>query len=229
MPLRAGHGRGSGRPHPEVMISRRVLEGIPGEASQPPPKPARRADGSLLRSPEQQAMARLGGLARAQKRQDLRVLQRLGLHGTPKPELELYWQDANAFSQHEVKRIAQVVGGGHCGASPCSMIQSAALQLAASRKLFADGNFFGGSKLADASRQNLLAAHEIAAKEAIARRKAAQDAPQVSPLLSLVESPLAPQAPSPQVAPSGVPVVQATQAPVCTQDSEEQAREGDPE
>ena len=80
--------------------------------------------------------------------------------------LRPYLADAEAFAAAEVTRLAQTVGGGHCGAAPASMVQSAALQLAASRAAFASGDFDRGSKLANDSRQNLLAAHELCAKEA---------------------------------------------------------------
>jgi hypothetical protein len=61
------------------------------------------------------------------------------------------------------------------------MVYSAALQLAASRYLSdraaADGEpalFAQASRLADASRQNLLAAHELCAREAQARAREAK-------------------------------------------------------
>jgi hypothetical protein len=49
-------------------------------------------------------------------------------------------------------------------------VASASLQLAASRFAFEVlGDMTLGSRLADASRQNLLAAHELCAREATAR------------------------------------------------------------
>lgn len=49
------------------------------------------------------------------------------------------------------------------------MVQTAALQLAGSRAAFEKGDLKLGSQLGNDSRQNLLAAHEIAAREAEAR------------------------------------------------------------
>lgn len=231
MPLRPGHGQGAGKPHPEVMIVGRLKSGVVA-ASEPLAAPVRRPLGGHVMSLEaRREMGRRGGLAKARKARALRVLMSLGLHGTPLPELELYWEDADAFGKHEVARLAQVVGGGTCGASPSSMIQSAALQLAASRKLFADGQFLPASKLADASRQNLLAAHEICANEAKARQQMARDAPQASPLLQLTEAPIgraalnpnsqaphAPQAAQAQESTGGLSFVQAPQAPTSPKD-----------
>jgi hypothetical protein len=54
---------------------------------------------------------------------------------------------------------------------PASMVQSAALELAGSRAAFADGDTLTGSKLASASRQNLLGAFELCARQAKARPK----------------------------------------------------------
>jgi hypothetical protein len=69
-----------------------------------------------------------------------------------------------------VTSLARDVGGGVCGTAPSSIIASAALQLAASRFAFEVlGDMVLGSRLANDSRQNLLAAHELVAREAQAR------------------------------------------------------------
>ena len=67
-------------------------------------------------------------------------------------------------------------GGGEVGPGPASVVSTAALQMAASRWLADEGARTGSAKmlldasrLADSSRQNLLAAHELAAREAAAR------------------------------------------------------------
>jgi hypothetical protein len=77
-------------------------------------------------------------------------------------------------------QLAATVGGGEVGPGPASIVSSAALQLAASRWLAdrgaesgAAGLLLSASRLADASRQNLLAAHELAAREAQARPRQA--------------------------------------------------------
>jgi len=68
------------------------------------------------------------------------------------------------------------VGGGRIGPGPASVVSSAAMQMAASRWLYDLGAQLGdakalldASRLADASRANILSAHELAAKEAEAR------------------------------------------------------------
>jgi hypothetical protein len=79
-------------------------------------------------------------------------------------------------------QLAATVGGGEVGPGPASVIASAALQLGASRWLSDQGAELGdarmlldASRLADASRQNLLAAHELCAREAQARPKRSDD------------------------------------------------------
>jgi hypothetical protein len=94
----------------------------------------------------------------------LRVLEGLGLKDTPPATLAPYLADAEAFALSEIRRLAAEVGGGECGPMPSSMVQSAALELAGSRAAFAAGDVLTGSRLAAASRQNLLAAFELCAK-----------------------------------------------------------------
>jgi hypothetical protein len=88
------------------------------------------------------------------------------------PRFEPYAKAARAFRRAQVTALARSVGGGHCGPAPASIIASAALQLAASRFAFEVlGDMTLGSRLANDSRQNLLAAHELCAREAQARPK----------------------------------------------------------
>jgi hypothetical protein len=88
------------------------------------------------------------------------------------PRFEPFARAARAFRRAQVTLLARTVGGGHCGPAPASIIASAALQLAGSRFAFEVlGDMQLGSRLADASRQNLLAAHELAALEALSRPK----------------------------------------------------------
>jgi hypothetical protein len=79
--------------------------------------------------------------------------------------------------------LAATVGGGSIGPGPASIVSTAAIQLGASRYLSDLGARLGdakllldGSRLADASRQNLLAAHELVAKEAKSRPKSTKPA-----------------------------------------------------
>lgn len=86
------------------------------------------------------------------------------------PTFTPYRRAAEHFAKLHVRRLADSVGGGECGPAPSSIIWSAGLQLAASRWAFeVAGDPALGSRLANDSRQNLLAAHELCAREAQAR------------------------------------------------------------
>jgi hypothetical protein len=86
------------------------------------------------------------------------------------PRFEPFLRAARAFRRLHVTQLARSVGGGHCGPAPSSIVASAALQLAASRFAFEVlGDMVLGSRLANDSRQNLLAAFELTAREAAAR------------------------------------------------------------
>ena len=181
MALRTGHGNGKGSPRIEVLPVDELPAGIPAPASEPtqaPPPAERDAAGRLLAGHTARELARRGGHARAAKARQLKALQGLGVRGTPE-WLGPYLTDALAFAAAEVARLAQNVGGGLCGAAPSSMVQTAALQLAASRAAFSKGDLKMGSQLGNDSRQNLLAAHELCAKEALKRPKTAASAPWV--------------------------------------------------
>jgi hypothetical protein len=118
------------------------------------------------------ALARVGGRARAGK---ARLAVKLG-------KLPVgYQREAVAFRRAQCSALASMAGGV-CGAAPSSMVASASLQLAWSR-YFSDqaaetgdpGLVMTASRLADASRQNLLAAWELATREAAARPRTAMD------------------------------------------------------
>jgi TPR repeat protein len=117
-------------------------------------------------------LGRRGGLAKQAKAQRVRVLDALGLRAYPSEAMAHYLDDADQFAKHETERLAQTVGGGHCGAGPASMVQSAALALAASRYLYGTGepkDLTTAARLADSSKQQLLTAFELCAREAQAR------------------------------------------------------------
>jgi hypothetical protein len=104
-----------------------------------------------------------------------RLARRMGLTDLDAdPAFAPYKRAASDFRRAQVMSLARTVGGGHCGPAPASIIASAAWQLAASRFLFdtAAGDvakLTAASRLANDSRQNLLAAFELAAREAQAR------------------------------------------------------------
>jgi len=134
----------------------------------------KRKRGKLLDSDSAKRLGSLGGHARAEKMRALAgmpvLLRRLGLRQAPEALLP-YLADAEQFATAEQQRLAQLVGGGVCSPAASSFVQSAALQLAASRCAFSQGDAMQGSRLADASRANLLSAHELCAREAELRRK----------------------------------------------------------
>lgn len=162
MALRAGHGNGAGVPRIEVLPADELPAGIAG------PEPHLRA---LPRPPyaagsaEAREAGRRGGKKRAQT---TALAAGLGIDKTP-PEAGWapYRRAAENFAKLHIDTLARTVGGGTCGPGPSSMVQSAAWQLAASRYAFeVTGDHALGSRLANDSRQNLLAAHELCAKEA---------------------------------------------------------------
>lgn len=93
------------------------------------------------------------------------------------PEGDENRQLAEDFRVAHMKELA-MLSGGLCGAGPSSIVASAAMQLGASRwlseKALEDGNkdlLLAASKLANDSRQNLLAAYELANRYGQARRQ----------------------------------------------------------
>jgi hypothetical protein len=169
--LRSGHGSGSGTPRIEVLPVDELPVGLPDAARTPSPTD-RGPRGRFARGNE---LARKGGQARARK---TRLATRLRLSDTmADPAFEPYQRAAEGFKRAQVAWLAQSVGGGYVGPGPASIVASAALQLAASRFAFDHGDHELGSKLANDSRQNLLAAHELVAREAKARPRRAADFP----------------------------------------------------
>jgi|GEM_PF-1403981 hypothetical protein len=179
MTLRSGHGAGAGVPRIEVLPADELPSGVLADASGAHalhvPDVARTPDGRLADGNAAAELGRRGGLARAAQRGKLRSLELLGLRLVPGADLSGlgdFLDDAEAFAEHEVQRLAMTVGGGLCGAGPASLVQTAALQLASSRYLWSLGSSDHvkmASSLGNDSRQNLLAAHELCAREAKAR------------------------------------------------------------
>lgn len=175
MTLRTGHGNGAGVPRVEVLPADELPNGIPG----PPPRVAPAERGQSGRFKPGNAFASLGGKAKANQ---TKLSSRLGIVDAPGTDFETYKRSAVSFRRAQCAELARTVGGGVCGPAPSSLVASAALQLAWSR-YFSDRAARTGdaeqavtaSRLADASRQNLLAAHELCAKEALARGRKPAD------------------------------------------------------
>jgi hypothetical protein len=171
MPLRTGHGNGAGSPRIEVLPPDELPAPVPGS-----PEPvARRTDGTVADSASAKALGRRGGLARAEKG---RMLCALGLAELgADSDFAPYRRHGDAFVQGHLEVLA-LQSGGTVGPGPASIVCSAGVQLAASRFLSDRGMRDGDAKLlsqasslANDSRQNLLAAYELANREAKARQK----------------------------------------------------------
>jgi len=169
MALRNGHGNGAGVPRVEVMPADELPVGVAAPQRNDRAAVERDAQGRLADAAAAAELGRLGGLARAGQS---RLARRLSLGETfADPRFDPYARAARAFRRAQVRRLTESVGGGECGPAPSSIVASASLQLAASRFAFEVlGDMVLGSRLANDSRQNLLAAHELCAREAQARR-----------------------------------------------------------
>lgn len=165
MALRSGHGSGAGVPRIEVLPVDELPDGLPGDARAESPND-RKPNGFFAPG---NSLAAAGGRARAGR---ARLASQLGLTSAEAdPAFAPYRRSAEGFRRAQVARLASSVGAGECGPGPASIVASAALQLSASRFYFDRGEHELGSKLADASRQNLLASWEMCAKEAQIRGK----------------------------------------------------------
>lgn len=174
MTLRSGHGNGAGVPRVEVLPPDELPVGVPAPAR---PVATRDGAGKFTPGAGTSALAREGARAAHESRQ---LAALLGLWTPPEDHafapyarLAREWRDAH------MAELGATVAGGAVGPGPASVVSTAALELAASRWLFDKGAQDGDAKLlleaarlADSSRQNLLAAHELAAREAKARPRA---------------------------------------------------------
>ncbi len=173
MTLRRGHGNGAGSPRVEVLPADELPRGVQAPARQAPTGD-RGAHGKLVPGAGTAALAATGGRARAEQ---LRLARLLGRVELPEDHPLLpYRRDAEDWRDAHLARLAATVGGGELGPAAQAIISTAALQHAASRWLFdrsvveADADLaLKASRLGDAARQNMLAAHELAAKEAEAK------------------------------------------------------------
>ncbi len=168
-----------GRPRPLVPRIDELPDGVPAPSR---PDPQRDAAGRFQAGAGTRELARAGGIAAGEARQ---LAALLGLWEAPEghayapyARLAREWRDAH------MAQLSATVGGGRIGPGPASVVSSAAMQMAGSRWLYDVGARVGdakalldASRLADASRANLLSAHELAAKEAAARPHNPTDEP----------------------------------------------------
>lgn len=174
MTLRTAHGRGSAA---LVRIETVPVDELPDGVQVVEEAEAgweRRADGTFARGARTQQ--RRGGLALAQR---TTLSSKLGLTAlVADSAFAPYQRAARSFIRSQTRVLARNIGGGQLGPASASMVASAGLQLAASRWLFDQGGVDGdpvllvqAARLADQSRQSLLTAHELAAREAAARAR----------------------------------------------------------
>jgi hypothetical protein len=167
-PVEVSHGR----PYPMPPDADELPKGVPAHAD-PDSRIAASEAGKFARGNRRSV---LGGKARAGK---TRLADRLGLRTlADTSEFRAYKGAAVAFRRAQCAALSATVGGGYCGPGPSSLVASASLQLAWSRFLSdlaaenGDADLaLKASKLADASRSNLLSAHELCAREASARQQ----------------------------------------------------------
>lgn len=179
MTVRKAHGRGSSAlVRVETLPADELPPGVPGPAR--PASPKDRVEGG--RFAKGNGVAADGGRALAGKG---RLAARLGLAHLPKDaSFARYRRTAEAFRRAQCAELASTVGGGICGPGPSSIVASAALALAWSRYLSDLAATSGDPELAiravrlgDSSRQALLTAHELCAREAEARSATTGDGP----------------------------------------------------
>lgn len=178
MTLRRAHGAGAGA---LVRVETAPADELPLGVQAPPQASAggeRRADGTW--APGARTAQAAGGRATRGKS---RLAARLGLASLPDDSaVRPYMASAARFRRVQCAELARTVGGGVCGPAPSSIVASAALALAWSR-YFSDRAAETGDpelatravRLADSSRQMLLTAHELCAREAQVRPRAPVD------------------------------------------------------
>jgi hypothetical protein len=170
MTLRKGHGNGAGEPRIEVSPADELPAPVPGE----PAPVRRRRDGTVADAEAAKELGRKGGRRKAERRA---LTSALGLTKLDHDAaFAPYRTTGDLFVEQHLAELARVAGG-NVGPGPASIVATAAVQLTASR-FFSDKAMQSGdpslfslaSSLGNASRQNLLAAYELAVREASARR-----------------------------------------------------------
>lgn len=180
MALRSAHGNGA-----SVLVRAETApaDELPLGVHAPPQESARgerRSDGTFAKGARTAQSA--GGRATKGK---TKLAAKLGLSRLPDDAVFApYKASAATFRRVQCAELARTVGGGVCGPGPSSIVASAALALAWSR-YFSDVAASTGDpelalkavRLGDSSRQALLTAMELCAREARARHDGQSEAP----------------------------------------------------
>lgn len=172
MTLRAGHGTGAGEPRIEVLPPDELPDPVAAEAD----PVARRQNGTLADSAAAKRLGARGGAAKAAK---ARLVSALGLSELASDaDFRPYRDAGDAWVREHLMSLAKQAGGETVGPGPSSIVATAGVQLAASRffsdKAMATGDvalFQTASALGNAHRQNVLAAYELAVREAKASKQ----------------------------------------------------------
>ena len=175
MTLRKGHGNGAGVPRIETLPPDELPAGVAAPVAAPGVTLPFRPDGKIDGSETARELGRRGGAAKAAK---IRLIDSLGLARFAEPnDFQPYRDAAEEFVKCEMESLASQAGG-EVGPGPATMVASAALQLAAARFASDRGArdndlslFKMASQLSNDSRQNLMAAYEMAVREAQTRPK----------------------------------------------------------
>jgi hypothetical protein len=181
MAMRSPHGRAKthGAPGPRIEVL------PPKELPAPVPDPQGDAARAIPRGPRGHftreaavALGALGGKASKGKRASLATTLGMGREIAPTAAaFAPYRRRATSFRRAHAAELASLAGG-ECGTGPSAMVATASLQLAVSRYLYDLGTKGKRPNLnvlkearaqADSSRQNLLAAYELAIREGKAR------------------------------------------------------------
>jgi hypothetical protein len=173
MALRQGHGTGAGVPRIEVLPGDEQPQPVPAPEAPPSVPLVFRQDGKIGDTATAKELGRRGGRKTAAR---VRLVDSLGLSAiVEQTSFGPYRSAAEEFVKHHTSELTRQAGG-HLGPAPHTMVASAALQLAGSRWAFDRGAEASdpdliklGSQLANDSRQNLMAAYEMAVREAKAR------------------------------------------------------------
>jgi hypothetical protein len=177
--LRKGHGKGSGEPRVEVLPP----DELPAPVPAAPVALALRENGTIADSLTAKEYGARGGRERARRaREHGAMCRNLGLTKLADDHLFApYLRSGNDFVRTHLDALA-MQAGGQVGPGPSSIVATAGVQLAASR-YFSDcaamtldpALFHLASSLGNASRQNLLAAYELAVREGKARSAIVDD------------------------------------------------------
>lgn len=197
--------RSHGKPRARVLAADELPTGVPEEPTAAPGPIARDKLGRFANSEAAKAAGRLGGTKKSARNptrvaKELRISDPLRgdkLGDLPvEPVLRRFLAQREAWAVAKAGEIAADVGGGVASAGVTALIRSAAQKLAYSDFFFAAGTPTAvawdhsqpkaprprtdlaatAARLSDSARQDLLGAHELAAREAQARRARPQGA-----------------------------------------------------